>query len=76
MPEWDQVVEQTDANIGERLRAVRNLRALTLKHVAGEARVSESFLSQVERGKASASIASLQRITAALKGYVPNEVGE
>jgi transcriptional regulator with XRE-family HTH domain len=53
-------------NVGERLRAIRHLRRATLKAVAERAGLSESFLSQIERGKASASIASLTRIAAAL----------
>jgi transcriptional regulator with XRE-family HTH domain len=55
-----------ELNVGERLRAIRHLRRATLKTVAERADLSESFLSQVERGKASASIASLTRIAAAL----------
>jgi transcriptional regulator with XRE-family HTH domain len=55
-----------EVNVGERLRAIRHLRRATLKNVAERAQLSESFLSQVERGKASASIASLTRIAAAL----------
>lgn len=58
--------ESLEINVGERLRAIRHLRRCTLKTVAERARLSESFLSQVERGRASASIASLQRIAAAL----------
>lgn len=65
MPEWDQSDNET-IDVGERLRAVRQLRSLTLRQVSERAGVSESFLSQLERGKASASIASLQRIAAAL----------
>jgi transcriptional regulator with XRE-family HTH domain len=55
-----------EIDVGERLRAIRGLRRATLKTVADRAGVSESFLSQVERGKASASIASLRRIAGAL----------
>jgi transcriptional regulator with XRE-family HTH domain len=55
-----------EIDVGERLRAIRHLRRATLKTVAERAELSESFLSQVERGKASASIASLARIAAAL----------
>jgi transcriptional regulator with XRE-family HTH domain len=58
--------EQAEAGVGERLRAIRQLRRRTLKAVAERAGVSESFLSQVERGKASPSVASLSRIAAAL----------
>jgi transcriptional regulator with XRE-family HTH domain len=55
-----------EINIGERLRAIRRIRRRTLRQVAESAGLSESFLSQVERTQASASIASLQRIAAAL----------
>ena len=55
-----------DVDVGERLRAIRQLRRCTLRTVAERAHVSESFLSQVERGKSSASIASLRRIAGAL----------
>jgi len=53
-------------DVGERLRAIRLLRRRTLREVAHGAGLSESFLSQVERGRTSVSIASLQRIAAAL----------
>jgi len=55
-----------EVDVGERLRAIRGFRRATLKTIADRAGVSESFLSQVERGKASASIASLRRIAGAL----------
>src|SRR4029077_20473121 len=55
-----------EVNVGERLRAMRHLRRATLKAVAERANLSESFLSQIERGRARASIASLTRIAAAL----------
>ena len=55
-----------EVDVGERLRDIRRLRHATLKTIADRAGVSESFLSQVERGRASASIASLRRIANAL----------
>jgi transcriptional regulator with XRE-family HTH domain len=55
-----------EINVGERLRAIRHLRRGTLKSIAERAGLSETFLSQVERGKTSASVASLARIAAAL----------
>jgi transcriptional regulator with XRE-family HTH domain len=58
--------EDTRVDVGERLRAIRTLRRVTLRTVAERAELSESFLSQVERGRANASIASLKRIAAAL----------
>jgi transcriptional regulator with XRE-family HTH domain len=59
------VVEQ-EVDVGERLRDLRRLRRATLRTIADRAGVSESFLSQVERGRTSASIASLRRIAGAL----------
>ena len=56
----------TEAPVGERLRAIRLLRRRTLKDVAEAAGVSESFVSQLERGRTNASVASLQRIAGAL----------
>ena len=53
-------------DMGARLRRIRHSRRRTLRDVAGAARVSESFLSQLERGIVSASVASLQRIAQAL----------
>jgi transcriptional regulator with XRE-family HTH domain len=61
-----ETAEPAGVDVGGRLRAIRHLRRATLRTVAERADVSESFLSQVERGKASASIASLTRIAAAL----------
>ncbi len=51
-----------DVDVGQRLRAIRIARRRTLREVAESAGLSESFLSQVERGRASGSIASLRRI--------------
>jgi len=61
-----QTAEAERVDVGERLRAIRRLRRVTLKTVAERADLSESFLSQVERGRANASVASLKRIAAAL----------
>jgi transcriptional regulator with XRE-family HTH domain len=55
-----------DVDVGERLRVIRSRRRQTLREVAERAGLSESFLSQVERGRASASIESLRRIADAL----------
>ena len=56
----------TEVDVGERMRDIRRSRRATLRTIADQAGVSESFLSQVERGRASASIASLRRIAGAL----------
>jgi transcriptional regulator with XRE-family HTH domain len=52
--------------LGERLRAIRQLRRRTLKEIASAAGISESFLSQLERGRTNATIATLQRLARAL----------
>jgi transcriptional regulator with XRE-family HTH domain len=53
-------------DVGERLRTLRRFRRCTLQTVAARSGLSESFLSQVERGRSNASIASLRRIADAL----------
>jgi transcriptional regulator with XRE-family HTH domain len=55
-----------EVDLGARIRALRVARGATLRQLAAEAGVTESFLSQVERGVASPSIASLQRLARAL----------
>jgi len=52
--------------LGERIRAIRRLRRKTLKEVASAANISESFLSQLERGRTNATVATLQRLSTAL----------
>ena len=60
------MVQTAELDLGERMRAIRLLRRKTLKEVAEAAGVSESFVSQLERGRTSASVASLQRLAGAL----------
>jgi len=55
-----------EVDLGARIRALRLARHQTLRQLAARAAVTESFLSQVERGVASPSIASVQRISRAL----------
>ena len=55
-----------EVDLGARIRARRLARHETLRELAAKAAVTESFLSQVERGVASPSIASVQRIARAL----------
>jgi transcriptional regulator with XRE-family HTH domain len=55
-----------EVDVGERLRTLRRFRRCTLQTVAERSGLSESFLSQVERGRSNASIASLKRIADAL----------
>jgi len=53
--------------IGDRLRAVRTRRRLSLRELADLANVSASLLSQIENGKANPSVESLYNIAAALE---------
>lgn len=55
-----------DVELGRRIRAIRKSKGFSLRVVSADAEVSEGFLSQVERGKASPSVASLRRICQAL----------
>ncbi|MBN9175788.1 MAG: helix-turn-helix transcriptional regulator [Microbacterium sp.] len=52
--------------LGARIRALRNGRGMTLTQVAGQAELSHSFLSQVERGLERMSMTSLFRVAQAL----------
>jgi transcriptional regulator with XRE-family HTH domain len=62
--------DRAGAELGTRIRALREDQGLSLRVVAESAGVSESFLSQVERGVANPSVASLRRIAEALGGSV------
>lgn len=55
------------ARIGERLRAARLARRMTLAEVAAASGLTKGFLSKLERDQASASVASLMQLCAALK---------
>ena len=61
------MAEREGLELGRRIRSIRERRGLSLRAVAEEAGVSESFLSQVERGVASPSVASLRGIAEALQ---------
>jgi transcriptional regulator with XRE-family HTH domain len=52
--------------VGARLRHARHERGLTIKQVARISGLTESFLSQLERSRVNASVASLQRVAHAL----------
>ncbi|GAA1695886.1 helix-turn-helix domain-containing protein [Microbacterium sediminicola] len=70
-------VEKTEADfdeqaLGAHIRRLRMAQQISLRKLAAEADVSVSFLSQVERGTASPSIASLMRIAKALGQTIGN----
>jgi transcriptional regulator with XRE-family HTH domain len=52
--------------IGEKLRAVRRQRKMSLRELANRAEISASMLSQIETGKAYPSVRSIYSIAAAL----------
>lgn len=56
--------------LGQRIREVRQRKGMTLRDAAVNAGVSESFLSQVERGLANPSVGSLRRIADAMNEHV------
>ncbi len=63
------VVDDAEAGrrLGARIRQVRTGRRLTLVQLAAETGLSHPFLSQLERGLAQPSLASLRRIAVALE---------
>jgi transcriptional regulator with XRE-family HTH domain len=61
-----EAVRPLEERLGARLRSLRHRKRATLRAVSELAGISESFLSQVERGRAGASIGTLQRIAGAL----------
>jgi transcriptional regulator with XRE-family HTH domain len=59
-------VSGEERDLGTRIRGVREAKGMSLRSVSDAAGVSESFLSQVERGVASPSVATLRRIAESL----------
>lgn len=59
-------LKHTSAEIGKRLHAARTRAGITLAQLASRTQLSEGFLSRLERGQASSSIANLIRITETL----------
>ncbi|SDH54885.1 helix-turn-helix domain-containing protein [Nonomuraea jiangxiensis] len=60
------MTESENARLGARIRAYRNMRRMTVRALAAQARASASFISQLERGQTSSSIGMLRRIASAL----------
>jgi transcriptional regulator with XRE-family HTH domain len=59
--------EQLEAmKIGQRLRALRTERGLTILELAAKAGVSSGSISQIERGASNPSVSTLQKLRAAL----------
>jgi DNA-binding transcriptional MerR regulator len=62
--------------LGTRLKNLRSARGASLRDVSQSTGLSPSYLSSVERSLASPSIASLQKIAAALGTNLPNLLGD
>jgi len=71
LPLTNAPVHEQDVVIGGRLRAMRKAQDLRLKHVAEQAGLSVSMLSQIERGISSPSIRVLRNICHALAWMAP-----
>jgi transcriptional regulator with XRE-family HTH domain len=61
------VAAKSEYIIGNHVRRVRNQAEMTLRQLAVTTGLSESFLSQFERGQTQASVGSLRRIAEALQ---------
>jgi transcriptional regulator with XRE-family HTH domain len=67
MTEAQRTVAGEDATLGQRLRAARQARSISLAALASQTGLTKGFLSQLERGLSQASVASLARLCAALR---------
>lgn len=57
---------QTASEVGQRIKAVRRAQQMTIESLADASGLTKSFLSKVERGRSTASVAALLRVSAAL----------
>jgi transcriptional regulator with XRE-family HTH domain len=62
----------SDADLGARLRTKRTERGQTLTETAARAGLSKGFLSQLERGRTHASVATLRRLATVLQVGLPD----
>src|SRR5215207_11626140 len=58
--------EAVSLNIGERLRALREERNISMRALAAKSGLSANALSMIERGKASPSVSTLYKLAEAL----------
>ena len=63
----DTAVSAEQVQVGERVRSLRTALNLSVRTLASKASFSPSFISQVENGLVSPSIASLERIASVLE---------
>jgi len=67
VPQLETVNDQQLAEMGARIRSLRQRRQLTLQQLSKTSGVSVGMLSQMERGVSSPSIRTLQRVSEALR---------
>jgi transcriptional regulator with XRE-family HTH domain len=71
----------TVENIGQRIRQLRESRAMTQSQLQARSRVSRSYLSRIESGQMTPSLGTLEKISEALgvglnRFFVPESTGE
>jgi transcriptional regulator with XRE-family HTH domain len=59
-----------EADIGSRIKSLRQSNHLTLRQLADKVGCTDAYLSQIENGRVSPSIASLKRIAGALQSKI------
>lgn len=59
-------MENSQLQIGDKIREIRKAKKITINEVAKKTGYTSSFISQLERGRTTASIGSLQKITHSL----------
>lgn len=65
-PKQKRLASTPDGIVGEKIRARRKIRRVSLEQLAAEVQASTGLLSQIERGLTSPSLEMLRRIAAAL----------
>ncbi len=72
---------ETVENIGQRIRQLRESRAMTQSQLQSRSRVSRSYLSRIESGQMTPSLGTLEKISEALgvglnRFFIPETTGE
>src|ERR1700682_3703803 len=72
---------ETVENIGQRIRQLRESRAMTQSQLQARSRVSRSYLSRIESGQMTPSLGTLEKISEALnvglnRFFIPESDGE
>ena len=73
--------QQTVENIGQRIRQLRESRAMTQSQLQSRSKVSRSYLSRIESGQMTPSLGTLEKISEALnvglnRFFIPESDGE